>query len=102
MANGNSGESGATNLGPRSKVLVENTQALVAYWHQRGVNPHPDPRDHLGQWSRPDLAAGRHRADPMVSKATGISPSTHRRSSPRRPTAQSLASSVAVPSTSCN
>src|ERR1700733_8366258 len=34
----NSGESGATNLGPRSSVLLANTQQLVAYWHARGVN----------------------------------------------------------------
>src|ERR1700752_3608517 len=32
VANGNSGESGATNLGPRSKVLLANTQQLVSYW----------------------------------------------------------------------
>jgi potassium-transporting ATPase KdpC subunit len=31
VANGNSGSSGASNLGPRSKVLLTNTQALVAY-----------------------------------------------------------------------
>ena len=42
MANGKSGDSGATNLGPRSKVLLENTQALIAYWHKLGVNPTPD------------------------------------------------------------
>ena len=41
MANGNSGESGATNLGPRSKVLLANTQALVAYWHKLGRQPDP-------------------------------------------------------------
>ena len=33
VANGNRGESGASNLGPHSKVLLTNTQALVAYWH---------------------------------------------------------------------
>src|ERR1039457_3760730 len=42
VANGSSGESSATNLGPRSKVLLANTQALVAYWHKRGVDPTPD------------------------------------------------------------
>jgi len=31
-----SGESAASNLGPRSKTLKQNTQALTAYWHQRG------------------------------------------------------------------
>jgi len=38
----NSGESGASNLGPRSKVLLSNTEELVSYWHARGVNPTPD------------------------------------------------------------
>src|ERR1700674_2111343 len=42
VANGVSGGSAATNLGPRSKVLLNNTKALVAYWHSRGVNPTPD------------------------------------------------------------
>ena len=41
-ANGVSGESGATNLGPRSKVLLANTRELVAYWHKLGVDPTPD------------------------------------------------------------
>ncbi len=41
VANGRSGESAATNLGPRSKVLLSNTQAPLAYWHKLGVNPHP-------------------------------------------------------------
>ena len=39
VANGVSGESGATNLGPRSKLLLDNTKALVAYWHKLGVQP---------------------------------------------------------------
>src|SRR5580658_3394641 len=39
VANGADGESAATNLGPRSKVLLENTDALVAYWHKLGVDP---------------------------------------------------------------
>src|ERR1700722_17019598 len=37
VANGASGGSGATNLGPRSKVLKADTKALVAYWHKLGV-----------------------------------------------------------------
>ena len=49
----NSGESGATNLGPRSKVLLSNTKALVAYWHQRGVNPTPDLVTTSGSGYRP-------------------------------------------------
>jgi K+-transporting ATPase c subunit len=43
-ANGVSGESGATNLGPRSSVLLSNTKQLVAYWKALGINnPTPEP-----------------------------------------------------------
>src|ERR1700679_4007246 len=34
VANGVSGESAATNLGPRSKVLLKDTKELVKYWHK--------------------------------------------------------------------
>ncbi len=75
----NSGESGATNLGPRSKVLLSNTQALVAYWHQRGVNPTPDLVTTSGSGIDPDITAADALAQiPMVSKATGIPPATLR------------------------
>jgi len=64
VANGVSGESGATNLGPHSKVLLANTKELVAYWHQLGVKPTPDLVTTSGQWLRPrHLAPGRPRAD---------------------------------------
>ena len=33
---GSAASPAATNLGPRSKVLLTNTKALVAYWHARG------------------------------------------------------------------
>ena len=42
VANGQAGESGATNLGPRSKVLVADTRILVKYWLARGVQPTSD------------------------------------------------------------
>src|SRR5580693_9379226 len=42
VANGVNGESAASNLGPRSKVLLANTKALIAYWHNLGVDPTPD------------------------------------------------------------
>jgi len=75
----NSGESGASNLGPRSKVLLSNTQALVAYWHQRGVNPTPDLVTTSGSGIDPDITAADALAQiPMVSKATGIAPATLR------------------------
>jgi K+-transporting ATPase ATPase C chain len=75
----NSGESGASNLGPRSKVLLSNTQELVAYWHQRGVNPTPDLVTTSGSGIDPDISAADALAQiPMVSKATGIAPATLR------------------------
>jgi potassium-transporting ATPase KdpC subunit len=75
----NSGESGATNLGPRSKVLVSNTQALVTYWQSRGVNPTPDLVTTSGSGYDPDITAADALAQiPMVSKATGVAPSTLR------------------------
>jgi len=72
----NSGESGASNLGPRSKVLLTNTRTLVAYWKARGVNPTPDLVTTSGSGYDPDITAADAQAEiPMVSKATGISPS---------------------------
>ncbi len=42
VANGAPGESGATNLGPRSAELVTYTKELVAYcWHKGGQTPLP-------------------------------------------------------------
>jgi K+-transporting ATPase ATPase C chain len=80
VANGVSGESGATNLGPRSKVLLANTKALVAYWHARGVNPTPDLVTTSGSGLDPDITPQDAIVQiPMVSAATGISPSTLRK-----------------------
>jgi len=55
VANGVSGGSGTTNLGPRSKVLVENTKQLVAYWHSMGVNPTTDLVTTSGSGLDPDI-----------------------------------------------
>jgi K+-transporting ATPase ATPase C chain len=75
----NSGESGASNLGPRSKTLVSNTQALVAYWRSRGVNPTPDLVTTSGSGYDPDISAADAIAQiPMVSRATGLSPTALR------------------------
>jgi K+-transporting ATPase ATPase C chain len=75
----NPGESGATNLGPRSKVLKSNTEQLVAYWNARGVNPTPDLVTTSGSGYDPDITAADAIAEiPMVSKATGIAPSALR------------------------
>jgi potassium-transporting ATPase KdpC subunit len=78
-ANGNSGESGASNLGPRSSVLKSNTQELVAYWKARGVDPTPDLVTTSGSGYDPDITAADATAQiPMVSEATGLSPSSLR------------------------
>lgn len=75
----NSGESGGTSLGPRSKVLLDNTKELVAYWHAVGVNPTPDLVTTSGSGYDPDISAADALAQiPMVSKATGLSPATLR------------------------
>jgi K+-transporting ATPase ATPase C chain len=79
VANGNSGQSGASNLGPRSKVLLANTQELVAYWHKLGVNPTPDLVTTSGSGYDPDITPQDALVQiPMVSKATGIVPATLR------------------------
>jgi len=79
VANGVSGESAATNLGPRSKTLLEDTKALVAYWHARGVNPTPDLVTTSGSGLDPDITPQDALVQiPMVSNATGITPSALR------------------------
>jgi potassium-transporting ATPase KdpC subunit len=70
----NPGESSATNLGPRSKTLLENVKELVAYWRARGVNPTPDLVTTSGSGLDPDIAPQDAYAEiPMVTRATGIS-----------------------------
>jgi K+-transporting ATPase ATPase C chain len=75
VANGVSGESGATNLGPRSKVLLADTKALVSYWHQLGVNPTPDLVTTSASGYDPDISPLDATVQiPMIAKATGIAP----------------------------
>ena len=75
VANGKSGESASTNLGPRSKVLLADTKALIAYWHKMGVNPTEDLVTTSGSGIDPDITPADAYAEvPMVSKATGLSP----------------------------
>jgi K+-transporting ATPase ATPase C chain len=77
VANGSNGESGASNLGPRSQVLLDNTKALVAYWHSMGVNPTPDLVTTSASGYDPDISPADALAQiPMVSHATGISSAT--------------------------
>jgi len=75
VANGVHGESAATNLGPRSKLLETNTQELVAYWHKLGVNPTIDLVTTSGSGYDPDISALDATVQiPMVTRSTGISP----------------------------
>lgn len=74
-ANGVPGESGGSNLGPRSKVLLSNTKQLVAYWHSQGVDPTADLVTTSGSGYDPDIAPEDAVVQiPMVSRATGVSP----------------------------
>ena len=77
VANGFNGESGATNLGPHSKVLLADTQEFVKYWHSLGVNPTPDLVTTSGSGYDPDISPQDALVQiPMVAKATGLSAST--------------------------
>ena len=80
VANGVSGESGATNLGPRSQTLLDNTKQLIAYWHALGVdNPTPDLVTTSGSGYDPDITPQDAIVQiPMVAKATGIAPAALR------------------------
>ena len=77
IANGVSGQSGATNLGPRSQTLLDNTKQLVAYWRSLGIdNPTPDLVTTSGSGLDPDITTQDAIVQiPMVAKATGIAPS---------------------------
>jgi K+-transporting ATPase ATPase C chain len=73
VANGAAGESGATNLGPRSQKLVDYTKVLIKYWHERGVDPTADLVTTSGSGIDPDITPQDATAEiPMVSRATGI------------------------------
>jgi K+-transporting ATPase ATPase C chain len=75
-ASGVSGSSGATNLGPRSKTLLTNTQQLVAYWRSLGVDPTPDLVTTSGSGYDPDISQQDALVQiPMVARARGIDPS---------------------------
>jgi K+-transporting ATPase ATPase C chain len=77
--NGVAGESGATNLGPRSAELLKYTKELVKYWHARGVNPTPDLVTTSASGYDPDISQADALVQiPMVAKATGIAPAALR------------------------
>lgn len=74
VANGVAGESAATNLGPRSATLLSDTKALVAYWHNLGVDPTPDLVTTSGSGYDPDISPADAIAQiPMIERATGVS-----------------------------
>ena len=101
VANGNSGSSAATNLGPRSKVLLDNTKALVQYWHSVGVNPTPDLVTTSGSGLDPDITPQDALVQiPMVAGATGSPRPASGCRSPSKPKDPSSASSGAATSTS--
>lgn len=74
VANGISGQSGASNLGPRSQTLLGNTQQLIAYWKKLGVtDPTPDLVTTSASGLDPDITPqDAYVQVPMVSAATGI------------------------------
>jgi K+-transporting ATPase ATPase C chain len=74
VANGVAGESGATNLGPRSQELLDYTKILIKYWQARGVQPTSDLVTTSGSGIDPDITPQDATAEiPMVARATGIS-----------------------------
>ena len=87
VANGVAGESGATNLGPRSSVLLQYTKELMLYWHS-SVWTHGGPGDYFGQRVRP---TSRPRTPPSRSPWWPRPPESRRRRSRKliaaRPTA---------------
>lgn len=74
VANRVSGTSGASNLGPRSQTLLDNTRQLIAYWKSMGVlDPTPDLVTTSASGLDPDITPQDAAVQiPMVSKATGI------------------------------
>jgi potassium-transporting ATPase KdpC subunit len=80
VANGQAGESGATNLGPRSQELLDYTKTLIAYWHRRGVQPTSDLVTTSGSGIDPDITPQDAQAQiPMVARATGLPAATLQR-----------------------
>ncbi|MEO9181830.1 MAG: potassium-transporting ATPase subunit C [Acidimicrobiales bacterium] len=74
-ANGFSGESGATGLGPHSQLLIKNTLALIRYWHRLGVKPTVDLVTTSGSGYDPDISVLDAVVQiPMVARVTGVRP----------------------------
>ena len=75
-----SSESGASNLGPRSQVLVDDVAALVALWRKAGVDdPTPDLVTTSASGLDPDITPRDALVQvPMVAKARGLTPGSLR------------------------
>jgi potassium-transporting ATPase KdpC subunit len=77
--NGVAGESGASNLGPKSSALVQDVKTLIAEWHAVGVDPTPDLVTSSGSGLDPDISAQDALVQvPMVAAARGIPASSLR------------------------
>jgi K+-transporting ATPase ATPase C chain len=78
-ADGIEGQSGATNLGPRSAVLVHDTRELIRWWRAHGVDPTSDLVTTSGSGLDPDISPRSALVQiPMIAKATGVPASTLR------------------------
>jgi potassium-transporting ATPase KdpC subunit len=71
-----SGESGASNLGPRSQVLVNDVVAMVALWKKVGIDdPTPDLVTTSGSGIDPDITPQDALVQvPMVARVRHLSP----------------------------
>jgi len=66
---------GASNLGPRSKVLVSDTRKLLAALRLEGITPTPDLVTTSGSGVDPDIApVDAYAQVNAVAKARGLSP----------------------------
>jgi K+-transporting ATPase ATPase C chain len=75
--NGKPGLSGASNLGPKSSVLVSDVQALIAAWHKVGVDPTADLVTTSASGLDPDISPSDAMVQvPMVAKARHLSVAT--------------------------
>ena len=71
---------GASNLGPRSKVLEQDVARLIAMWHRLGVSPTAGLVTTSGSGVDPDISpAAAYAQVPMVARARGLSQATVRR-----------------------
>jgi len=64
---------GGTNLGPRSRQLLDDTKSLVAFWHAHGVNPTQELVTTSGSEVDPDISPQSALVQiPMITRSTGV------------------------------